>query len=150
MGGQCLMVLSADRRRGSIGVDTLQNAEFKIEEERSKGYEEFETNFRRLWVACLAPCSKQRRSGLKSGRRQGQPPRTRRWPLGLMRAPHAAPRYAHALQRSQSPRRCINSAGGLTEYFRPTDAAPNKKYADFKVVTIDDVGQLPPREKPGS
>ncbi len=43
--------------------------------------------------------------------------------------------------------RCINSAGGY-RFFTPTAVAINKKYADYRAVTIDGVGHYPMLEKP--
>ena len=45
------------------------------------------------------------------------------------------------------PVRCINSAGGYS-FFTPTAVAVNKKYADYDVVLIQNVGHYPMLEKP--
>ncbi len=45
------------------------------------------------------------------------------------------------------PVRCINSAGGYP-FFKKTDVATNKKYADYDAVLIEAVGHYPMLEKP--
>ena len=52
-----------------------------------------------------------------------------------------------ALKEAKVPVRCINSAGGF-QFFTPTAADVNKKYADYAAVTIADVGHYPMLEKP--
>jgi pimeloyl-ACP methyl ester carboxylesterase len=50
------------------------------------------------------------------------------------------------LREARTPVRCINSAGGYA-FFTPTAVEVNKKYADYNVVTIADVGHYPMLEK---
>jgi len=45
------------------------------------------------------------------------------------------------------PVRGINSGGGF-QFYTPTAVETNKKYADFKAVTIPEVGHYPMLEKP--
>jgi pimeloyl-ACP methyl ester carboxylesterase len=51
------------------------------------------------------------------------------------------------LKEAGVPVRCINSAGGY-QYFSPTAVETNRKYADYKAVTIDGIGHYPMLEKP--
>jgi pimeloyl-ACP methyl ester carboxylesterase len=51
------------------------------------------------------------------------------------------------LKEAKAPVRCINSSGGF-QFFTPTAAAINKKYADFDAIFIDAVGHYPMLEKP--
>jgi pimeloyl-ACP methyl ester carboxylesterase len=133
---------------GVIGVDTLQNAEFKMPEDLSKKFlEGFEMDFKGTMRAGF--------SGLLS---EKVDPTLKKWLL--TRAEAQDPKMAIGLMRDMSrldqaallkdakvPVRCINSAGGFG-FFRPTAVATNKKYADFDAVTIADVGHYPMLEKP--
>ena len=66
--------------------------------------------------------------------------------IGLMRDMSALDQKK-LLKEAKVPVRCINSAGGY-QFFNPTAADTNKKYADFAAVTIDEVGHYPMLEKP--
>ncbi len=131
-----------------IGVDTLHNAEFKMPEEATKGFiQAFEKDFKGTM-----------RAGFDGLLNKKVDPNLKQW-LST-RAEAQDPKIALALMRdlislderplfneAKKPVRCINSGGGYS-FFRPTDIAVNKKYADFSAVLIDEVGHYPMLEKP--
>jgi pimeloyl-ACP methyl ester carboxylesterase len=131
-----------------IGVDTLQNVELKPPEElRKQIVDGFEADFK----------GSMRRS-LPSLLPEKADPELKKWIL--TRAEQQDPKMALGLMRdsmnldtktlvkdAKKPIRCINS-GGPFPFFTPTDAAINKKYADYSAVIIDDVGHYPMLEKP--
>jgi len=131
-----------------IGVDTLQNAEFKMPEEVRKQFlEGFEKDFKGMM-----------RMGFDGLLNEKTDPDLKQWLL--RRAEAQDPKMALALMRDMStldtkrllqdarkPVRCINSAGGY-KFFTPTDIASNKKYADYDAVLIEAVGHYPMLEKP--
>jgi pimeloyl-ACP methyl ester carboxylesterase len=131
-----------------VGVDTLQNAEFKWPEETiQKLLDGFATDFPgtvRGMFAQLLPGHAD--------------PELIKW-LGS-KAAAQDPKMAVALMRdivqfdnkrlrreAQAPVRCINSAGGYP-FFNPTMAETNRKYADYRAVLIEEVGHYPMLEKP--
>jgi pimeloyl-ACP methyl ester carboxylesterase len=151
MGGPVALA-AAKRMPGTvvavIGVDTLQNAEFKMPEDITKKFlESFEKDFKgtmRVGFAGLLP--EKVDPSLKEwllARAEAQDPKMA---LGLMRDMSGLDQKA-LLKDAKVPVRCINSGGGFG-FFRPTAVDTNKKYADFNVVTIADVGHYPMLEKP--
>jgi pimeloyl-ACP methyl ester carboxylesterase len=151
MGGQ-VSLMAAKRMPGTviavIGVDTLQNADFKMPEEvRKKFLGGFETDFKGTMRAGL--------SGLVHDKTD---PELTKWlitraesqdqkmALGLMRDLTALDTKV-LLEEAKAPVRCINSSGGF-KFFTPTAVAINKKYADFDAVLMDAVGHYPMLEKP--
>lgn len=131
-----------------VGVDTLQNAEFKPPEElRKKFLQGFEADFKGTMRAGLNGMLPEKADpALKTWlitRAETQDPKMA---LGLMRDMSALDTKM-LLQVTKVPVRCINSAGGFA-FFTPTAVAINKKYADFGAVTIEDVGHYPMLEKP--
>ncbi|MBI3409426.1 MAG: alpha/beta hydrolase [Planctomycetes bacterium] len=151
MGGP-VGLLAAKRMPGTviavIGVDTLQNAEFKTPEEmRKKFLEGFATDFQGTL-----------RGGFPGLLHEKTDPELKKWltsraeaqdqkmAVGLMRDMTGLDTTV-LLKEAKVPVRCINSGGGF-KFFRPTDVAVNKKYADFDAVTIEDVGHYPMLEKP--
>jgi pimeloyl-ACP methyl ester carboxylesterase len=131
-----------------VGVDTLQNTEFKPPEELKKKFlEAFERDFKGTM-----------RMGLGGMLNEKVDPELKEWLLSRAVAQDST--MALALMRDMStldtskvlkeagkPVRCINSAGGY-QFFTPTDIAANKKYADYDAVLIDAVGHYPMVEKP--
>ncbi len=151
MGGP-VSLLAARQMPGTvvavIGVDTLQNAEHKMPEEVSKNFlAAFEKDFKatmRGGFSGLLP--EKADAGLRNWlatRAEAQDPKMA---LALMRDLTGLD-TKKLLQESKTPVRCINSGGGF-QFFTPTAAEINKKYADFKAVTIDQVGHYPMLEKP--
>jgi pimeloyl-ACP methyl ester carboxylesterase len=151
MGGP-VALLAAKRMPGTVvavvGVDTLQNAEFKMPEESAKKFQNaFETDFKGTM-----------RGGLSGLLYQGDDPDLKQWLV--TRAEAQDPKMALGLMRDMSaldtkaifkdvkvPVRCINSGGGYA-FFTPTAVAVNKKYADYDAVLIQNVGHYPMLEKP--
>ena len=151
MGGP-VALLAAKRMPGTvvavIGVDTLQNAEFKPPEElRKKFLEGFKADFKGTMRAGLAGMLPEKADpALKNWlvtRAEAQDPKMA---LGLMRDFGGLDMKA-LLREAKVPVRCINSAGGF-QFFTPTAVDINKKYADFNAVTIENVGHYPMLERP--
>ena len=151
MGGP-VGLMAAKRLPGKViavvGVDTIQNVEAKKQEEMvKKMMESFETNFKATiemgmagmvhdktkpdvtkWIASRAASQDQRMA------------------IGLMRDMMGL-NQAAILKDAKVPVRCINSSGGF-KFHTPTDADVNKKYADFQVVLMENVGHYPMLEQP--
>jgi len=152
MGGP-IALMASKRMPGTVvavlGVDTLQNAEFKMPEEVSKKFlEAFEKDFNGTM-----------RAGLSGLLHEKTDPDLKKWIL--TRAEAQDQKMALALMRdlsgldvktllkdAKTPVRCINSAGGF-QFFTPTAIETNKKYANFNAVLIEEVGHYPMLEKPG-
>jgi pimeloyl-ACP methyl ester carboxylesterase len=151
MGGS-VSLAAAKRMPGTVvavvGVDTLQNAEFKMPEEMVTQFlDAFEKDFKgtlRMMLGGLLP--------------EKVDPELKKWLL--TRAEGQDPKMAIALMRDMTkldgttlmqqakvPVRCINSTGGF-QFHRPTEVAINKKYADYNAVDIGSVGHYPMLEKP--
>ncbi len=151
MGGP-VALMAAKRMPGTVvavvGVDTLQNADFKMPEETAKGFlKMFETNFAATVDGMFgAMLNANVDPTLKKWLGDKAAAQDQKMAMGLMRDMLPLD-TATLFKEAKVPVRCINSAGGY-EYFRPTDAEINKKYADFKVVTIEEVGHYPMLEKP--
>ena len=151
MGGS-VALMAAKRLPGTviavIGVDTLQNAEFKLpEEERKQILDGVEKNFKgtvRMTFAGLLPekADAELKKWLQA-KAEGQDPKMA---LALMRDLFGLD-TRKLLKEAKVPVRCINSAGGYKS-FTPTVVETNKKYADFGAVTIEGVGHYPMLEKP--
>ena len=151
MGGP-VALMAAKRMPGKVvavvGVDTLQDAEFKMNQEATKKFlDAFEADFKGTMRAGLA--------GLLNEKAD---PDLKKWLL--TRAEAQDEKMALALMRDLSrldlkvllkeakvPVRCINSGGGF-KFFKATAVATNKKYADFDAVTIEAVGHYPMLERP--
>lgn len=151
MGGQ-VSLMAAKRMPGKvvavIGVDTLQNAEFKMPEEATKKFLElFAADFKGTM-----------RGGLPALLHGKTDPELKKWLIS--RAEMQDEKMAIALMRdlqgldakellkeAKTPVRCINSAGGF-QFHTPTKVDVNKKYADYDAVLINDVGHYPMLENP--
>src|SRR6201982_229575 len=141
MGGS-VALLAAKRMPGTviavIGVDTLQNAEFKLPEEvRKSMLDGVEKDFRGtvgVTIAGLVPekADAELKTWLQT-KAEGQDPKMA---LALMHDLFGLD-MRKLFKEAKWPVRCINSAGGT-----------NKKYADFGAVTIEGVGHHPMLEKP--
>jgi pimeloyl-ACP methyl ester carboxylesterase len=151
MGGQ-VALLAARRMPGTVvavvGIDTLQNAEFAMPEEVRKQFmEAFEKDFKGTMRVGLAGMIHEKTDA-----------EVKQWLLTRAEAqdPKMALSFMHdltgldpkkLLKDAKVPVRCINSAGGF-QFHTPTAVDINKKYADYNVVTIADVGHYPMLEKP--
>jgi pimeloyl-ACP methyl ester carboxylesterase len=131
-----------------IGVDTLQNAEFKMPEEvKQKFLADFDADFKGTL-----------RTAMPGMVHEKTDPDLRRWiltkaqaqnqtmALGLMQDLSAID-PKELLKDAKVPVRCINSSGGF-QFFTPTAIEINRKYADYNAVLIDGVGHYPMLEKP--
>ena len=150
MGGP-VALLAAKRMPGTvvavIGVDTLQDAEFKQPEELLKPIlDGLEKDFKGTVRPCSTAARREGGSGVEEvARGQGSKARTRRSPLPSCGT--CSPSTRGSVKEARVPVRCINSAGGY-KFFTPTAVETNKKYADFDAVTIRGVGHYPMLEKP--
>jgi pimeloyl-ACP methyl ester carboxylesterase len=151
MGGP-VSLLAAKRMPGTVvavvGVDTLQNVEFKFPEEQSKQYvkaleADFKGSLRALLPGMLPEKVDPELSKWLLTRAESQNPEMA---LALMRDMMGRD-PKEQLKEAKVPIRGINSGGGF-QFFVPTAADTNKKYADFKAVTIPEVGHYPMLEKP--
>lgn len=151
MGGP-VSLLAAKRMPGTvvavIGVDTLQNAEFKFPEEVAKKFMEgFESDFKGTMRAGLNGMLHEKTDAeLKNWLITRAEAQDQKMALGLMRDMSRLD-MKKMLKEANVPVRCINSGGGFA-FFTPTAVAVNKKYADYDAVTIDEVGHYPMLEKP--
>ena len=152
MGG-LVALLAANRMPGTvvavIGVDTLQNAEFKLPEEVRKSIlDGVEKDFKgtvRVTFAGLLPekADAELKQWLQAKKAEGQDPKMA---LALIRHLFGLDTVT-AFKEAKVPVRCINSAGEY-QSFTPTVVETNKKYADFGAVTIEGVGHYPMLKKP--
>ena len=131
-----------------VGVDTLQNAEFKPPEEmRKKFLAGFEADFKGTMRAGLAGMLPEKVDpALKDRLVTRAEAQDQKMALGLMRHMSGLD-TKQLLKEAGVPVRCINSAGGFA-FFTPTAVEVNKKYADYNAVLIDDVGHYPMLERP--
>ena len=151
MGGP-VALLAAKRMPGTVvavmGVDTLENAEFKLPEEVRKSIlDDEKKDFKgtvRVMIAGFLPekADAELKKWIQT-KAEGQDPKMA---LALMRDLFGLD-TRKLLKEAKVPVRCINSAGGY-KLFTPTAVETNKKYADFGAVTIDGVGHHPMLEKP--
>ena len=152
MGGP-VALLAAKRMPGKvvavIGVDTLQNAEYKTPEEVTKKFmEAFEKDFAGTMGAGFNGLLPEKTDPeLKKWILTRAQAQDQKMALALMRD-FIALDIKTPLKEAKVPVRCINSAGGFA-FFTPTAIEVNKKYADFNAVLMDDVGHYPMLEKPG-
>src|SRR6201997_2254099 len=151
MGGSVALLAAKRMPRtviARIGVDTLQNAEFKLPEEVRKSIlDGVEKDFKgtvRVTIAGLLPekADGELKTWLQT-KAEGQDPKMA---LALMRDLFGLD-TRKLLKEAKVPVRCINSAGGY-KFFTPTAVETNRKYADFGAVIIDGVGHHPMLEKP--
>ena len=151
MGGPVALA-AAKRLPGTVvavvGVDTLQNAEFKPPEEmRKKFLAGFEADFKGTMRAGLAGMLPEKVDpALKDRLVTRAEAQDQKMALGLMRHMSGLD-TKQLLKEAGVPVRCINSAGGFA-FFTPTAVEVNKKYADYNAVLIDDVGHYPMLERP--
>lgn len=131
-----------------IGVDTLQDAEFKMPEEVTKKFlEGFEKDFKGMMRAGFAGLlSEKTDADLKNWIMTRAEAQDQKMALGLMHDMMGLD-SKKLLKEAKAPVRCINSGGGF-QFFKPTAIETNKKYADFNAVTIEEVGHYPMLEKP--
>jgi pimeloyl-ACP methyl ester carboxylesterase len=151
MGGP-IALLVAKRMPGTvvavIGVDTLQNAEFKLSEEVTKpildGVEkDFKGTLRTMFDGVFPEKADAELKKWLQTKAEGQDPKMA---LALMRDLFGLD-TRKLLKEAKVPVRCINSAGGY-KFFTPTAVETNKKYAAFGAVTIAGVGHHLMLEKP--
>jgi pimeloyl-ACP methyl ester carboxylesterase len=151
MGGS-VGLLAARRMPGTVvavvGVDTLQDAEFKLPEDVTRPlFDGFEKDFKGTVGAMFgALLSEKADANVKKWLATKAAAQDPKMAIALMRDLFALDQKK-ALKEAGVPVRCVNSAGGF-QFFTPTAPEVNKKYADYGVVTIADVGHYPMLEKP--
>lgn len=131
-----------------VGVDTLQDAEFKRPEELvqtlTAGLEkDFKGMVGGLFAGMLAEKADPELKVWLGTKAASRDPAV---VIPLMKDLFALDQKT-ALKEAGVPVRCVNSAGGY-QFFTPTAVATNKTYADYDAVTIPDVGHYPMLEKP--
>jgi pimeloyl-ACP methyl ester carboxylesterase len=151
MGGP-IALLAAKRMPGKvvavIGVDTLQNVEFKMPEEVTRKFlEDFAADFKgTLSTALPGMLPEKADPQLKDWiltKAQAQDPTMA---VGLM-TDLTGLDMKPILKDANVPVRCINSSGGF-QFFTPTAIDINKKYADYNAILMEGVGHYPMLEKP--
>jgi pimeloyl-ACP methyl ester carboxylesterase len=151
MGGP-VALMAAKRMPGTVvgvvGVDTLQNVEFKMPEDAVSGFlKAFEADFKGTMRAGLSAMVFEKADpDLKQWLTTRAEAQDQKMALALMREMTKLD-TKEILKDVKAPVRCINSGGGYM-FFTPTDVAINKKYADYDAVLIQDVGHYPMLEKP--
>jgi pimeloyl-ACP methyl ester carboxylesterase len=151
MGGP-VALLAAKRMPGTvvavIGVDTLQNAEYKMPEQVSKKFlASFESDFKGTLRATFPGLLHDKTdAALKKWIATRAEAQDQKMALALMRDMISLDTKA-LLKDAKVPVRCINSGSGF-QFHTPTAVEINKKYADYKAVLIDGVGHYPMLEKP--
>jgi pimeloyl-ACP methyl ester carboxylesterase len=131
-----------------IGVDTLQDAEFKPPEEARKSMldgalKDFKATLRAMFDGVFPEKADAELKKCLQTKAEGQDPKMA---LALMRDLFGLDTRKLLLE-AKVPVRRVNSAGGY-KFFSPTAALNNKKYADLGAVTIDGVGHHPMLERP--
>jgi pimeloyl-ACP methyl ester carboxylesterase/nicotinamidase-related amidase len=151
MGG-LVALLAAKQMPGTVvavvGVDSLQNAEFRLPDEVTKAIldgleKDFKGTVRTMFDGQLSEKADTEVKKWIQTKAEGQDPKMA---LALTRDLFGLD-TGKLLKEAKVPVRCINSAGGY-QFFTPTVVETNKKYADFGAVTIEGVGHYPMLEKP--
>lgn len=151
MGGP-VALLAAKRMPGTVvavvGIDTLQDAEFKRPEDMVKALTgSLEKDFKGVVGGMFGGMLGEKAdAGLKEWLGAKAAGRDPAMAIALMRDLFALDQRV-LLREAKVPVRCVNSAGGY-QFFTPTAVETNKKYADYDAVTIPDVGHYPMLEKP--
>lgn len=133
---------------GVVGVDTLQNAEFKWTEERAK---QILTGFQNDFKATME-------GGINGMLPEKTDPELKKWIITRAQAQDQKMALAlfedfpnldmkQMLKDAKVPIRCINAVPS-TPFAQPTAVDINKKYADFNAVMMEGVGHYPMLEKP--
>jgi pimeloyl-ACP methyl ester carboxylesterase len=151
MGGP-VSLAAAKRMPGTvvavIGVDTIQNVEFKFPEDQAKQFmDAMEADFKgslRMFLPAMFP--EKADPEVKNWVLTRAEAQDKTMALGLMKNMTGLDQK-ELLKEAKVPVRCVNSVGGFG-FLQPTMKDINKKYADFDVVTIPDVGHYPMLEKP--
>jgi pimeloyl-ACP methyl ester carboxylesterase len=151
MGGPVALMAAKrmpDKVVGVIGVDTLQNVEFKMPEDIRKQFmAAFEKDFKgTMRMGLEAMLAEKTDAELKKWILARAEAQDQKMALALMHDLTELDQKA-LLKEVKAPVRCINSAGGY-QFFTATDVPVNKKYADYNAVTIESVGHYPMLEKP--
>jgi pimeloyl-ACP methyl ester carboxylesterase len=151
MGGS-VALLAAKKLPGTViavvGVDTLQDAEFKRPDDVVKGlFAGLEKDFKGTVGGMAAGLLPEKADGkLKEWIGEKAASRDPAIAIALIKDLFALDQKK-AFKEAGVPVRCVNSSGGF-QFYTPTAVNTNKKYADFDVVTIPEVGHYPMLEKP--
>jgi pimeloyl-ACP methyl ester carboxylesterase len=151
MGGPVSLV-AAKRLPGTVvavvGVDTLQNVEFKMPEDVRKPFlEGFAKDFKGTMRMALAGVLLEKTDvELKTWIITRAEAQDETMALALM-SDLSGRDSKVLLKDAKVPVRCINSGGGF-KFFTPTAIEINKKYADYDAVIMDEIGHYPMLERP--
>jgi sigma-B regulation protein RsbQ len=151
MGGS-VALLAAKKLPGTVvavvGVDTLQDAEFKRPDDVVKSlFAGLEKDFKGTVSGMAAGLLPEKADGkLKEWIGEKAASRGPAIAIALIKDLFALDQKK-AFKEAGVPVRCVNSSGGF-QFYTPTAVNTNKKYADFDAVTIPDVGHYPMLEKP--
>jgi pimeloyl-ACP methyl ester carboxylesterase len=131
-----------------VGVDTLQNAEFKFPKETvdrlSDGLStDFPRNVRGMFAELLPEQADPELTQWLGSKAAAQDQKMAvALILDLFRLDTKI-----LLREANVPVRCVNSAGGYP-FYNATTVETNRKYADYRAVLIENVGHYPMLEKP--
>jgi len=131
-----------------VGVDTLQNAEFKFPDETvQKLLNGFATDFPKSVKGMFAQLlPEQTNSGLVEALGSTAAAQDKKMAVALF-SDLVRQDTGTLMRGAKVPVRCINSAGGYP-FYNPTTVEINRKYADYRAVFIENVGHYPMLEKP--
>ena len=151
MGGPIALMAAKrmpDRVIGVVGVDTLQNAEFKRPEEVTKTFldafsADFDKTLREMFPGMLPEKTDPELTHWLLEKAAAQ---DHTMALALIRDVIALD-MTELFKNAHKPIRCINS-GGPFPFHTPTAIEINRKYADYDAMIIEKVGHYPMLEKP--
>ena len=131
-----------------VGVDTLQNAQFKFPKESVDKLldglsADFPRNVRGMFAELLPEQANPELTSWLGSKAAAQDPKMA---VALM-VDLFGLNTKMLLREANVPVRCINSAGGY-RFYNPTTVEMNRQYADYRAVLIDNVGHYPMLEKP--
>jgi pimeloyl-ACP methyl ester carboxylesterase len=131
-----------------VGVDTLQNAQFKFPKESVDKLldglsTDFPRNVRGMFAELLPEQANPELTSWLGSKAAAQDPKMA---VALM-VDLFGLNTKMLLREANVPVRCINSAGGY-RFYNPTTVEMNRQYADYRAVLIDNVGHYPMLEKP--
>ncbi len=147
MGGPLSLLLAAMKPgnvKGIVCVDTLHNVEFDFKsEDYNMSEETFEKSLREFIPLMLHPKSDKKLASwlvdqaLKTNRKVA---------LSLLEEFDKAD-FAAMMSNAKVPIRCVNAVP-YNEMSPKTEVDINRKYGDFKVILMEDVGHFPMLERP--
>lgn len=133
---------------GVVGVDTLQNAEYKFPEEQRQEYlKAFEKDFTATLAFGLAGMLPEKSDPILIEWLMAKSLKADRTMAIAIMHDLGTLDQAALLKDAKVSVRCINAAGGFM-FHVPTAIETQRKYADYKAVLMEGVGHFPMLEKP--